>query len=389
MPTINSKTKEEIIARIINALEQNAGITSTSPGSVARAFADAFGTEMFYLYESFREAVSQTSLSTASGRSLDLIGELYNVRRKTISDQLVYERATANIEFYLGSPSLSSIVIPKGTLVYNDVGSFSSAQYTYKVAQDIVILAGVTKAYGIVEPNFASNDYVASVGTLTRHNYISPPGSIVYCNNPKEIYPILNAESDSNYRRRILSAIKVNSTGTLEAIRFAALSVSGVRDIRIKEATYGLGSCEVIIVPEVPTRINNMVKLVNESINAVRPLGIRMNTSVADPVTYDVNATISLPFGTATTLQRGIENQAIVFVTRYLNSFTIGDSVSLQEVERQIKLSSDFIRSVNITSVSAGGVNVNRKDFMPPSERQYVVSGTININSVIMGTSNY
>ena len=76
MPTINTKTKEEIIVRILNALEQNANITATSPGSVARAFADAFGTEMFYLYESFKEAVSQTSLSTASGRGLDLIGEM-------------------------------------------------------------------------------------------------------------------------------------------------------------------------------------------------------------------------------------------------------------------------------------------------------------------------
>lgn len=90
MPTVNSKTKDEIIVRILDALEQNANITATSPGSVARGFADAFGTEIFYLYESFREAVNQSSLSTASGRSLDLIGELYNVRRKVLSDQLTY-----------------------------------------------------------------------------------------------------------------------------------------------------------------------------------------------------------------------------------------------------------------------------------------------------------
>lgn len=389
MPVVNSKTKDEIIVRIITALQQNANITAVSPGSVARAFADAFGTEMFYLYEAFREAVNQTNLSTASGRSLDMIGELYNVRRKTISDQLIYERSTANIEFFINTPYQSSIIIPKGTLVFNDVNSYSSSQYTYKVAQDIVILNGSTRAYGIVEPNFQSNDYVASVGTLTRHNYISPPGVIVFCNNPKEIYPILNSESDDNYRRRILSAIKVNSTGTLEAIRFAALSVSGVRDIRIREATYGLGSCEIIIVPEVAGRVRNLVALVNDAISNVRPLGIRMNTRIADVVTFDVNATISLPYGTAVTMQKAIQNQAAVFVSRYLNSLSIGDSASIQEVERQIKISSDMIRSVNVTSVSAGGVNINRKDFMPPGERQYVVAGAININSVIMGVSNY
>jgi uncharacterized phage protein gp47/JayE len=389
MAIVNSKTKDEIIVRIINSLEQNANITATSPGSIARAFADAFGTEMFYLYESFRESVSQGNLSTASGRSLDLIGELYNVRRKVLSDQLTYERSTANIEFFISNSYQSSIIIPKGTLVYNDVGSFSSSQYSYRVVQDIVILSGVSKAYGIVEPNFQSNEYVASVGTLTKHNYIAPPGILVFCNNPKEIYPILNSESDDNYRRRILSAVKVNTTGTLESIRFAALSVSGVRDIRIREATYGLGSCEVIIVPEVPGRIGNIPTLVNQAINNIRPLGIRMNVTIADPISVAVNATISLPFGTANNLQQGIQNQAAIFVKRYLNSLTIGDFIEIQEVERQIKISSEFIKSINITSITAGGVNVNRKEFKPQNERQYIVSGTISINSVIIGASNY
>lgn len=389
MPTIDTKTKDEIIVRILNALEKNANITSTSPGSVARAFADAFGTEMFYLYEAFKEAVNQTNLSTATGRGLDLIGELYNVKRKSLSDQLVYERTTANIQFVLDKPYQSTIVVPKGTLVYNDVGSFSSAQYTYKVSENIVIQAGATKAYGIVEPNFQSNDYVASVGSLTRHNYISPPGLLVFCTNPKEVYPVINSESDENYRRRILSAIKVNTTGTLEAIRFAALSVNGVRDIRVREASYGLGSCEVIIVPEIPGKTGNIPTLVSQAIDSVRPLGIRMNTSMATGVPVNINATISLPYGTSNTLQTGIENQASIFVKRYLNSLTAGDTVSIQEIERQIKISSDLVRSVTITGATAAGVSINRKDYRPPNERQYIVSGTISINSVIIGLSNY
>jgi uncharacterized phage protein gp47/JayE len=389
MPTINTKTKEEIIVRILNSLEQNANITATSPGSVARAFADAFGTEMFYLYESFKEAVSQTSLSTASGRGLDLIGEMYNVKRKTLSDQLVYERSTANIEFILDKPYISDIIIPKDTLVYNDVGSYNSTQYSYKVVNNITILAGVTKAYGMVNPNFQSNDHVASVGSLTRHNFITPPGVIIFCSNPKEIYPVINAESDDNYRRRILSAVKVSATGTVEALRFSALAVNGVRDIRIREASYGLGSCEIIVVPEVPGRIGNIPNLVSAAVTQVRPLGIRMNVSVANAVPVSVQATITLPYGTAQNLRTGIQNQASIFVKRYLNSLTIGDTMSIQEIERQIRISSDLIRSINITTISADGTPINRKDFRPQTERDYIVSGDISINSVIIGVSNY
>jgi uncharacterized phage protein gp47/JayE len=389
MPVVNTKTKEEIISRIINALEQNAGLSATSPGSIARAFADAFGTEMFYLHESFKEAVSQTSISTAYGRSLDLIGELYNVTRKSISQPLAYERSTANIEFILNNPHSSDLVIPKGTTIYNDVGSYSSTQYYYNLSENVTILAGVTKAYGRVEPNFQSNEYVASVGSLTRHNFISPPGVIVFCSNPKEVYSVLNAESDDNYRRRIISAVKINSTSSTESVRFTALSINGVRDIRIREASFGLGSCQVVIIPEVAGNVGNIPTLVAAAIEQVRPIGVRMSVAVADPVEYSVNATIILPFGTSSNLRAGIENQAAIFVKRYLNSLTIGDTASMQEVERQIRISSDLVRSINITSATAGGINVNKKDFRPPGEKQYIVSGEINISSVIIGLSNY
>ena len=389
MPTINTKTKEEIVSRILSALEKNASISATSPGSIARAFAESFGAEMFYLYESFKEAINQTNLSTASGRSLDLIGQLYNVQRKTISDQLIFDRSTANIEFFLDIASSGDVIIPKGTLVYNDVGSFSSAQYSYTLVGDVVILSGLKKGYGAVQPNFQSNDYVASVGSLTRHNYISAPGSLVFCSNPKEIYPVLNSESDDNYRRRIISSVKINATGTAEALRFAALSVKGVKDIRVKEASYGLGSCDVIIVPEVAGNIGVIPQTVTNTIAPIRPIGIRMNVSMAEPVDYSLQAVITLPYGTGENLRIGVQNQATIFVKRYLNSLTIGDSVSIQEVEARIRLSSDLVKAVNITAASAKGVNVNRKDFRPSSEREYIVAGNINISSVIIGVSNY
>ena len=389
MPAINTSSREDIVVRILNGLEKNANVTATSPGSIARAFADSFGAEIFYLYESFKEAINQSNLSTASGRSLDLIGELYNVRRKTISDQIVYDRSTANIEFFLDKPSAEDIIIPKGTLVYNDVASLASAQYSYKLAGDVIFLAGVSKAFGIVQPNFQSNDYVASVGSLVRHNFISPPGVFVFCTNPKEVYPVLNAESDDNYRRRIIATVRINATGTSDALRFAALSIKGVKDIRIKEASYGLGSCDLIIVPEVASRTKNIAESVTNAIAPIRPLGIRMVVSVAEPVEYSIQATINLPYGTQPNLRTGIENQASVLVKRYLNSLTIGDNVSVQEVERRITQSSDLIRGVTITTAAANGVNVNRKDFKPSSERQYIVAGNISISSVIIGTSNY
>jgi uncharacterized phage protein gp47/JayE len=211
----------------------------------------------------------------------------------------------------------------------------------------------------------------------------------VFCNNPKEIYPVLNSESDDNYRRRIVSSVKINATGTAESLRFAALSVKGVRDIRIREASYGLGSCDVIIVPEVAGNIGVIPQIVTNTIAPIRPIGIRMNVTMAEPIDYSLQAIITLPYGTGENLRVGVENQASIFVTRYLNSLTIGDTASLQEIESRIRQASDLVRGISITSASAKGVNVNRKDFKPSSDREYIVAGNINISSVIIGVSNY
>lgn len=92
MPIVYSKSKTEILGRMLLALEKNAGITATYPGAIARAFAEAVATEVGDLYEALKFAVDQTAMSTASGRSLDLIGELYGVGRKVVSPDAEQDR---------------------------------------------------------------------------------------------------------------------------------------------------------------------------------------------------------------------------------------------------------------------------------------------------------
>ena len=182
------KDKSEIIRSILNSLEQNAGIAAVQPGSIARAFAEAVGSEISDLYSSLSFSLKQEGLSTASGRSLDLIGDLYNIARKDILDNSAAERQSFNIEFYIQTPYSIDIVIPKNTIVYTNVDNYSSKQYRFKLNGPVVIGASTTRAYGLVLPDFYDNTYTAPVGSLTRHNFVSPPGVVVYCNNLKEVY---------------------------------------------------------------------------------------------------------------------------------------------------------------------------------------------------------
>jgi uncharacterized phage protein gp47/JayE len=387
MAVYGLKSKSEILTGILDGLQRNAGITAVYPGSIARAFAEAVSDEVSDLYEAFRFSLNQNNLSSASGRNLDLIGDLYGVRRKSVSDEIANDRRSFNMEFFIDKAHSADIVIPAGTLVYNDVSNFVTKQYSYSLRSAVTIPQGSKRAYGRVEPNFTDDAYVAPRNALTKHNYSGTV--IVFCNNPKEVYSNVNSESDENYRRRIIAYNKARTSGTAESVRFAALSVKGVKDVRIREATYGIGSCDVIVVPEVTSSVQNLPNNILTAINAIKPVGVRFNVSIAEKLETSVNITITVPSGNSSSVVTAIRNQAALFIKRYLNGLSVGDQLSISQIEQQVKLSSDIIRSVTINSIRINGREIALKDFAPSSARQYLVAGNVNVNSVIIGTSSY
>jgi uncharacterized phage protein gp47/JayE len=389
MPVMNVKTREQMLLATLDSLQKNAGINSISPGSIARAFAEAIHSEIYDLYNALRLSIEQSSLATANGANLDMIGALYNVPRRSISSELVSERATANIEFFIDKPYSAAITIAAGTLVFNDINNYSSVQYMYELTGDVIIAAGNTRAYGSVKAKFADNNITAARNTLVKHNFIAPPGVVVFCNNPKEVYSTLNSESDDNYRRRIIAAVRGSNTGTAESIRFAALAVKGVKDAKIREASFGIGSCDIILVPETRSSISTMSQYVIEQVKAIKPVGVNINVRIAERKPVDINMSLVLREGTNTSVARAVENQARIFINRYINTLSIGDSLSITEVERQARLASEVIVSATINSVRVEGQNIPNKDYRLSDDKSYMTAGSLSIYSVIMGSSDY
>jgi uncharacterized phage protein gp47/JayE len=389
MPLINIKTREQMLMATLDGLQRNVGISSVSPGSVARAFAEAIHSEIYDLYNALKLSVEQSNLSTASGIYLDMIGALYNVPRRSISAELTSERTTANIEFFMNQTHSANVVIPTGTLVFNDINNYSSTQYSYELTGDVIIAVGNTRAYGAVKAKFADNNITAARNTLVKHNFIPPPGVVVYCNNPKEVYSSLNSESDDNYRRRIVSSVRGSSSGTAESIRFAALAVKGVKDAKIREASFGVGSCDIIIVPETRSGLSSVSELVIEQVRAIKPVGINLNIRIAERKPVDVNISLVLREATTSDVARAVENQARIFINRYINSLSIGDTLSVADVERQARIASEVVISASVTSIRVNNQNISNKDYRLSDDKSYMVAGSLTVYSVIMGDSNY
>jgi len=384
MPISYSKTKSQILNQMMESLKKNSPITAVHPGAIARAFAEAVAVEAGDLYQALKFSIDQTSLSTAKGRALDLIGELYAVRRRSIAQEAEQERASYNIEFYISTPQASDITITKDVLVFNDVTSFSTQQYAYKLVDSVTILAGTTRVFGRVVPNFEGNDFTAAAGTLTKHNHVSIDGTLVFCINPKEVHSMMNMESDDLYRLRISKSLKTSTYGTNESLRLNALGLQGVRDVRVRESSYGLGSCDIIIVPESQRIDGGFVRTILENLSTKKPVGIKLNIRIADRVPVNVVGNIIIPSGLSQAVAAAVETQASLFVKRYLNSMTIGSTITFGDLESQIRSSSDFIKSVNILSVSANGQEIPKGTFRINSDKEYMIAGTVSIFSVII-----
>lgn len=389
MAVIYTKNRSEILSQMVNSLEKNAGITSTSPGSIARAFAEAVADQIGDLYSVLKYNIDQTMINTASGRNLDLIGELYSVPRKQITDTIASDRNLANVVFSIAKVYSKDLVISKGTTIYNDISNSSSFQFRYILSADVTIPAGARKAFGQILPSSGNQAHTAAAGTLTRHDFITPPGVILSVQNVKDVYSEINIENDESYRRRIIRSVKLYSTGTAESIRLAALSIKGVRDVKIREGSFGMGSCDVIVIPEGPMLSGTLDSIVYRELLAYKPVGIKLNVRIAQRVPVSVSANIILPIGNSSISAASIANQAAYFVKRYLNSLTVGDSVDASVIQSQIMSSSDLIGEVIISQMTVNGVEIPKSNYQLQSERSYLVAGSVEIYPAIIGSTQY
>jgi hypothetical protein len=85
----------------------------------------------------------------------------------------------------------------------------------------------------------------------------------------------------------------------------------------------------------------------------------------------------------------GIARQAELFLKRYLNSLTIGSTVSINEMQRQIQSSSDLIRSSFIRSFNSNGRDLPLEDYSIQDVRYFPSAGNVTVSAAIIGVSEY
>lgn len=379
MPAVVRKQTSDILRQALQKLEKTTPITSTGAGSIARALAESVAIELGDLYDLLDFNMNQSVISTATGRSLDLLGDLYNLPRKTLTNLAAIDKSLGSFYFYMNAPYVDPIIIPAGTRIQTDNFSFIGQNFYYVTVGNTTIPAGQTRAYASITPAFAESTMTAAPGTLIIHNYIPPLGVSVFCTNPKTIQAQQGYEDDDSYRLRLSKGIRIASSGTLESIRFAGLAIPGVRDVRIRQAPYGLGSFEMIVIPEDQNNSDAVVSSVFAATNQVRPVGVKMFLRTPALIPVNITASIIVPTDPAASTSLDAASRSRIAVLRYLNSLLPGDTLIYNRLIQSMLDATDLIRDVNISSFNASGVEVLRRNYKPAAD-EHVVPGIINVS---------
>jgi uncharacterized phage protein gp47/JayE len=373
------KNKADILREELSKLERDTPIKATAPGSISRAFAEAVADQLADVYDALDFNLAQSVLSTATGNALDLIGSLYDIKRKTITDMASIDRKLGAFYFYIDSPHTLDINIPTGTKLYTRTDTIVGRQISYETVEPVRIAAGNTRVFCSIRPTSTANSlYTAAPNTLTVHDFMSPATVIVKCNNPKAITPQEGYESDANYRSRVMKQIRVASSGTLDAIRFTALSVPGVREAKVRQTPYGLGSFELLVVPEEYSNTRAVLSEVTTRATEVRPVGVRMYARLPDLIPLELDVTLIL--SPSTPAQRtNAQSKAKIAVARYLNSLLPGDTLVYTKLIQYIMDSSERIKDAQITRYAPNAVEAVRRNYQPKPYEQ-LIPGSVRIS---------
>lgn len=378
MPTYYRKNGGDILRQMIEKLQSQTPVTSIAPGSIARALAEVTSSEMSDIYDIMDYNMNQNLLSSATGSALDLLGSLHNVERKTVNNLAAVDKQMGAFYFYLEAPVMVDVVVPANTSVYTDATSFQGRRFSYLTTQAATITAGRTKAYTALRPNFTGAVSTAGPRTLVLHDFQEPPGITVFCTNPKEIAQQIGYETDDAYRVRIIKEIRVQSGGTQQAVRFAALSITGVREVKLRQNPYGMGSFEAIIIPEREGDTNQIFTAAVAAMEVARPMGVRMFAKQPTTVTLDASIELIIPGAGLTNFADTAARRAETGIRRYLNSLLPGNPFLYNRMIAIILDSSDSVKDVIIKSLGINGIEIMRKSYQPAEDEQ-IIPGNISV----------
>lgn len=335
------RTADEILGEALSELASSTPIDRVSAGAKARAILEVLSRKLNESYKSMDLNIARAFASGATGRYLDLIGELVATPRLGA----VAASATVDaksVRFFVETGTFgninnaSNISISSGTLVGTLEGGTG---IQYRVTTTTILPAASSSVYVPVEALIPGEDSNVGAGTLTFHNftnYADLSNESLLVTNDQGILTGRDLESDVNYRFRITKAVTAAEAANQNAILLAALSVPGVSEVVFFEFARGIGTFDLIIKAVTPTVSDTLVAAVQSAINSVRAQGIV--ATARKPVETGISFNISVRYTAAlpASERQAVEQKIRDGLTTYINGLDIAEEFVINEAVQRV-----------------------------------------------------
>lgn len=345
---------KELLERRIQAVYMENGFDSVlTPGTVEYAMAKSLADELYNLYNQLENVYNSTNLSTASGKDLDLIGELVGLKRNQAT--YAYSAETdMNVVFYIKPEyrdtddfdTLNISEIPSGTLV-------STADGLNFTVGNSILYSDPHLMYVSVTAVMPGAEYNVDAGQLIKHNLSANPSlsSVAHKIGVINRFAITGGasdESDEAFRYRISQAFASNMAGNKVAVLTAIRSMPEISDAFVVDNVYGTGTFGVFIIPTFPVIAQSLINKVQETIDIVKPVGTK--GYVLYPEYKAVKLNIEIVPSTKSFTSMDVMKDTLA---SYINNLKLGETLYTRQLENHI-LSYGNVDSVIIKSIEIG-----------------------------------
>ena len=226
---INGDTisRNQIVNSNINyyqqAYEENlTDICDFSEGSEIRTLHESIAVDIINMYRTSYAMHLQNFLRYATGAYLDTKAYDYGLTRKGS------QSASGTVTFTLTDALSSDYIIPQGTIILS-----KSEGYEYALTSNVTIAAGTLSADGTVVSTLTGSIYNALPDTLTAFKDIITIRQQVSVTNNDVISGGVDAETDEEFKARILDSLRQKTYGTAPTYETLIKNeVDGIHDIQ-------------------------------------------------------------------------------------------------------------------------------------------------------------
>lgn len=310
------KTFQDILRDLFEFVGAGKSLTDFNVGSALRTVLEAVAAIAEEVWYNLQFFVNKFFLDTSSGDWLDRRLNDFGMTRK------VGAQAYGVITIGRDSPSPISIKIQAGTIFQNDAGDL---QYTTQA--DAIVNIGDSSVDVDASAVDVGTQYNLLSGTILKQSGIAITG--IEWGKIKLMGGGEDTEADDDFRNRVPGYFDSLSRGTAPAIKYAALSVTGVESVTMKENFPSKGWFTAYIDDGSGVANETLLQSVRAALEDYRAFTVQFVVDTAKLLYFSASLQITVKPGvSADTVKANVQ----ATIVGYVNALKMGATIYVSDL---------------------------------------------------------